>query len=217
MESEIWKDYPKMPEIIMVSNMGNIKTKTREVNSGNGTRIQDGRILSLNPDKNGYLLVNISSLGKRKTFRVHRLVLETFSPIDGYENLEVNHKDGMKTNNMLDNLEWVTHKENIQHAISTGLMPERIRKTYQYTCKRCNNDFESIEVNAVFCSAKCYYNDSRVVSNRPSKEELYSLLKDNSFSELSRVFGVSDNSIRKWCLSYGIPSNTKYYREKYRK
>lgn len=58
---------------------------------------------------------------KRKTFFVHRLVANTF--LDNPENfLEINHKDGNKTNNNLDNLEWCTHSQNIKHAWYTGLI-----------------------------------------------------------------------------------------------
>lgn len=59
--------------------------------------------------------------GKRKTKQVHRLVLETFSPNPNMSELQVNHKDGIKDNNNLSNLEWVTPKENTQHAYKSGL------------------------------------------------------------------------------------------------
>ena len=216
MDKEIWKEYPKMPKVLMVSNKGNLKTKTRIVNSGNGKRIQEGIPLSLSSDKDGYLIVGVSNFDERKTLRVHRVVLETFFPVQNEKELSVNHKDGVKTNNSIENLEWVTHKENIQHAIKTGLMPKRERKTYQYTCKKCGKSFDTIEDDAVFCSASCSSKSSRVVQNRPSKEELYCLLKEKSFSELSRIFGISGNGIRKWCRLYGIPDNAKYYKDSYR-
>lgn len=83
------------------------------------------KFLAEHEDKNGYKKVRMSCLdlepGKTHTFSVHRLVLENFNPIDGMENLQVNHKDGDKKNNSLTNLEWVTCEENIHHAIETGL------------------------------------------------------------------------------------------------
>ena len=61
MDKEIWKEYPKMPKVLMVSNKGNLKTKTRMVNSGNGKRIQEGISLSLSSDKDGYLIVGLTA------------------------------------------------------------------------------------------------------------------------------------------------------------
>lgn len=70
----------------------------------------------------GYKIVGFSSGGKRKNFYVHRLVAWAFLP--NQDKLpEVNHKDGNKSNNNVSNLEWVTGKENIQHALRNGLKP----------------------------------------------------------------------------------------------
>lgn len=73
-------------------------------------------------DKDGYKKVRLSNGdGTRKVFSVHRLILETFEPREDSHNLQVNHKDGDKTNNSLTNLEWVSAKENVQHAFKMGL------------------------------------------------------------------------------------------------
>lgn len=91
---------------------------------------EDGKIYSeksdkfLSPqlDKNGYEKIQmISTDGKRHRYSVHRLVLENFNPVKNMEKLQVNHKDGNKRNNNLNNLEWVTNYENTLHAIKTGL------------------------------------------------------------------------------------------------
>ena len=73
-------------------------------------------------DKDGYKKVRLSNGdGSRKVFSVHRLILETFEPNPNSDILQVNHIDGDKTNNCLSNLEWVTCKENINHAYNLGL------------------------------------------------------------------------------------------------
>ena len=90
------------------------------------------RFRKLQPDKNGYLNVVLYALGKRgskrgvvrpklyKNMKVHRLVAATFLP--NAEGLPViNHKDGDKSNNRLDNLEWCTQAYNNRHARETGL------------------------------------------------------------------------------------------------
>lgn len=80
------------------------------------------RNISEYTDKDGYKKVRLSNgNGSRKVFSVHRLVLETFEPNSNSDNLQVNHKDGHKDNNKLSNLEWVTCKENINHAYNLGL------------------------------------------------------------------------------------------------
>lgn len=73
-------------------------------------------------NKHGYLTYGLSlpNREKKKKF-AHRLVLETYAPNENSMNLEVNHKDGNKLNNNLDNLEWVTRQENLQHARENGL------------------------------------------------------------------------------------------------
>ena len=90
----------------------------------------DGKVWSersqkfLNPqlDKNGYEKIQmISKDGKRHRYSVHRLIMENFCPIKRMEAYQVNHKDGNKRNNCLQNLEWVTCKENIFHAIEHNL------------------------------------------------------------------------------------------------
>lgn len=70
---------------------------------------------SINPK--GYQMINIMSNGKRIGLGVHTAVARAFC--DGYSpELQVNHKDGDKTNNQASNLEWVTPKENVEHAIN---------------------------------------------------------------------------------------------------
>ena len=75
-------------------------------------------------ESNGYFRTTLRDMtGKRKTYYIHRLVADLFIPpavMDGQER-EINHKDGNNQNNKFKNLEWVTHQENIQHAIDNEL------------------------------------------------------------------------------------------------
>ena len=79
-----------------------------------------GRVLHPVPDKDGYLRAVLVENGVRHAVRVHRVVCETFNPNPDNKPM-VNHKDGNPQNNNADNLEWVTNKENLQHAIRLGL------------------------------------------------------------------------------------------------
>lgn len=75
-------------------------------------------------NKDGYLKVGMTKDGKKKSFIFHVLVAQAFVPNpDGKP--EVNHIDGNKQNNRPENLEWVTHRENMQHAVKTGLLQMR--------------------------------------------------------------------------------------------
>lgn len=77
-------------------------------------------------DKDGYYRVRLTlANGKRRNFPVHRLVLGMFSPINNMTELQVNHIDGNKHNNSLENLEWCTSKENIHHAMRIGLRNDK--------------------------------------------------------------------------------------------
>lgn len=69
----------------------------------------------------GYLRVGLTTTTGRKFFMIHRLVMEAYSPVDNSLELEVNHLDGNKTNNNIENLEWCTGSCNVRHSLDTGL------------------------------------------------------------------------------------------------
>jgi len=69
----------------------------------------------------GYHRVELRKNGKPKKFFVHRLVALAFIPNDNPEANSVNHKNGNKSDNSVENLEWVTHRQNVDHAVETGL------------------------------------------------------------------------------------------------
>lgn len=85
-----------------------------------------GKMKTRNKGNTEYQIINfMTQEGKKKTYRVHRLVMMAFKPIEDMDNLEVNHIDGDKKNNALSNLEWCSASENQKHAFQTGLQQPR--------------------------------------------------------------------------------------------
>lgn len=78
---------------------------------------KDGAPMKQTHTKYGYLMVNFSIDGEQKGFMVHRLVASQFIPNNDIEKNQVNHIDGNKKNNHVENLEWVTPLENVRHSI----------------------------------------------------------------------------------------------------
>lgn len=92
-------------------------------NTGKVKNVKTGNELKQVENKQGYMTVGLCQNGKKACFRVHRLVALMF--IENPENKpEVNHIDGNKHNNNVDNLEWNTRKENDSHARENGLKHE---------------------------------------------------------------------------------------------
>ena len=118
--NEIWVPIFGYEGLYEISNYGRVKSLKRfNPKSGKGGRWYPERMISIRSDKDGYLIANLCKDGKNKLCKVHRLVLSSFEKQD--LNLQVNHIDGNKQNNRLDNLEWVTCSENIKHAWRIGL------------------------------------------------------------------------------------------------
>lgn len=92
------------------------------------------------------------------------------------------------------------------YNILNGGQSCRVKPIY---CKKCNKQIEKIGKTGL-CK-RCQTEQSRLVE-RPLKENLEQLLRENNFSKVGKMFGVSDNAIRKWCKNYGLSTRAKDYK-----
>lgn len=93
----------------LISNHGRIYSKITS------------KLLKTAIDKYGYEIISLQTDSGRKTFKIHRLVIIHFGPVVILGKKSVNHIDGNKINNNINNLEWATNKEQQEHAIKLGL------------------------------------------------------------------------------------------------
>lgn len=131
---EIWKDIEGYEGAYSISTLGRIKSEDSIATPckarPNGHFVK-GRIMKTPVDTMGYKIVRLYKNGGNVKAYVHRLVAEAFLPKDESRNY-VNHIDSDRLNNNLENLEWVTQKENCAHSISKG------RARY-HSGEECNN------------------------------------------------------------------------------
>lgn len=146
MIKEEWKDIKGFEGVYQISNLGRIKSFKK---------YKDGYILSNKNSKGGYFSIVLKDCKKEKHTRVHRLVAETFIPNPNNFPV-VNHIDGNKQNNRVDNLEWCTIKHNVNHAIKRNKhMLKGMKRYNQYTKPReiCQYSSEG-ELMAIYPNSK---------------------------------------------------------------
>lgn len=117
LEGETWQPVVGYEDSYEVSSFGRVYSKERVVTRNNGTTLTiHPRILKPHFNKKGYECVNLSLEGEHSDKFVHRLVAKTFIPCENTETLDVNHKDESRANNSVNNLEWLTHKDNVNYG-----------------------------------------------------------------------------------------------------
>ena len=139
MEEEVYKSVPNYEGYYEISNYGQVRGVERIISTPHQQRKLKSMVLKQRINRYGYLIIDLSKSSVSKTFEVHRLIALTFLPQQEGRNC-VNHMDADKLNNNVENLEWVTPRENNLHAIKHGLVS---------SCKRVINICTGIAYNSI--------------------------------------------------------------------
>lgn len=137
---EEWRPIKGYEGYYEVSNLGRVRSLDRYVTHSRNPAfksLRKGVIKTLGDNGNGYKIASCSKQGKhtRRSEKVHRLVAAAFIPNPECKK-QVNHKNGIKSDNRVENLEWCTSRENVRHAIETGLITKRVSTKPPYVRKR---------------------------------------------------------------------------------
>lgn len=160
---EKWVDIPGYENYYQVSNMGRVRSLPRFVpHARNNGRLLKGKVLKPRKNKPGYVFVSLYRNGSGENIQIHQLVMMSFIgyPPEGYC---VNHKNGIKTDNSLSNLEYVTYKENQRHRIDilgnhnkgerhgmSKLSPDSVRAIRILKERGKTQEFIAHEINRIF-------------------------------------------------------------------
>ena len=145
-EEEIWKDVIGYEGYYKASNLGRVKSLDRISNSNGGEFIKKEKMLKPSVNK-GYLQVHLWGDSIKEVKKIHRIVAIAF--IENNENKpQINHKDGNKENNHVNNLEWCSNSENQKHAYANGL------KDAKFSSKRVKQYSKDGEYIRIFESAR---------------------------------------------------------------
>lgn len=165
-QEEIWKEINDYENIYQISNYGNVRN------------IKTNRILKSNI-RGMYLAIGLWNKSEGKNVRIHNLVASAFVP-NPENKTEINHIDGNKLNNHFSNLEWCTHKENIQHAHKNKLVKSACGEKI-YNSKLTKEDV--LKIKKLYNSGEYYQHEIATMFNVTSAN-IQSITSNSSWKHL---------------------------------
>jgi hypothetical protein len=174
----IWRDIKDYEGLYQISNNGIVRRLPRLSTNRHGNYLIPERCLSIHKMKHDYLAVTLTYKKKQTNKYIHRLIAESFilNPLNKHF---VNHKNGIKTDNRITNLEWVTFQENVNHAIENGLTPQRTSKDNPM------RKLEEKQIKYIFKLAERYTNTELSEIFNVSVETISGILNNKIWSYLN--------------------------------
>lgn len=202
MKKEIWKTINGFNGYYQISNAGRVRSVDRIING----RKLNSKILSPFITKTGYMQVTLHADNQEKKKYVHRLMMETFCPVDNMENLDIDHIDRNKTNNILENLRWATHKDNMHYWNPPMERPR---------CVDCGIEIGLHSIRCRKCNLKCINTTLKDIAIK-NKDEIYKMaLSGMNVCEIAKHFNVIPQSFSRVCRrNYIIYKIAKPIKEK---
>ena len=204
----IWKDIPGYQGFYQASNEGEIKSLSRIVKHNlGGDKILRERVLKGYVNKYGYRRVELSKNGTSKQYSEHRLIALTFL---GESDLTVNHKDGNKLNNNIDNLEYLSGADNTKHAVETGLIKNNSNIYKTEIIKDYQNGYRLRELESKYKTShhdirRILKENSITIESKGQRRRRYEINEEDlklyieqglNNSQIARELNVSRHSVR---------------------
>lgn len=174
-DKEIWKDIADYEGYYRISSFGRVQS----LKNSRGNTLDEPKVMKLIISHKGYLEVSLSKKHVRKKHKVHRLVAQAFIPNPDNKE-QINHINCNKLDNCVQNLEWVTAKENVRHAQINGLIPTAYRGESNRQAKLTDDQVEQIRTEYITRDRK-YRGSALAKKYNVSSTTIYDIIYNRTY------------------------------------